>query len=70
LCIDILIGLWASYREESKPKPLTFLELFNFLYDVKEEIIKHQEEEKEEIKRQMFEQILKLMDEIHKLNEK
>lgn len=54
-CIDILLGLWRDYNEFKKPKPLTSLEHFLFMYDFKEQLMEMMSEkiteEEEKIKK-------------------
>lgn len=64
LCIDILVGVYALLFT---PKPLTFIEFFNFMYDEKQEIIKILEEENEETRKKAFNNYLELKDQINKM---
>jgi len=70
LCLDIGLGVIYRFWDGMKPKPLTFLELFNFMYDQKEDIIKILEDNNREQSKQAFNNYINLKDEIRKKNEK
>lgn len=67
---DIILGLTYRYLDSIKPKPLTFLEFFNFMYDQKQDIIKILEEENVETRKHNFNNYLNTRDLINKINEK
>lgn len=67
---DIILGLIYRYLDSIKPKPLTFLEFFNFMYDQKQDIIKILEEENVETRKHNFNNYLNTRDLINKINEK
>jgi len=66
LVLDILLGFLYRILDVMKPKPMTFLEFFNFVYDenleVKELLKKHTEQTLKAI----FETYLKTKDDINK----
>lgn len=66
LCIDIALQLIIKLRDEMKPKPVTFLEIFNLIYDENEAIKKMIEENDLETRKQAFQNFLNLKDEIRK----
>jgi hypothetical protein len=63
---DIILGMLYRYWDSMKPKPLTFLEFFNFMYDQKSDIIKILEHENEETRKQLFNNYLNTRDLINK----
>ncbi len=54
--------LW--YREATRPRPMTFLELFLYMENFKEEFGKIIEEENQETRKEMFENSLRTYDRI------
>ena len=70
LGVDIILGIVYRYLDSLKPKPLTFLEFFNFMYDQKQDIVKILEIENVETRKQSFNNYLSTRDLINKINEK
>lgn len=70
VAVDIILGLLYRYWDSMKPKPLTFLEFFNFMYDQKEDLIKILENENKETRKELFNNYLNTRDLINKNNEK
>jgi len=66
LTLDIGLFVLRWIWDLMQPKPLTFLELFNFLWNEKEELMKIYKEEQEKVSRQQLEQFLKIMDLLRK----
>lgn len=66
LTVDILLFIIKWIWESMQPKALTFLELFNFFWDQREEILRILKEENEKAARQQLENFLKLMDVLKK----
>jgi TRAP-type mannitol/chloroaromatic compound transport system permease small subunit len=57
-------NLYLVHRKLFDPPPLTFLELFNFVYDQIDELKEHIEKENDEIKKQMLQNKLANYDKI------
>lgn len=64
--LDIILGILYRYWDSNKPKPLTFLEFFNFSYDRQQEIIKLIKSENKDIDETIFNNYLKTRDLINK----
>ena len=65
-----IIALFLAYREVFKPPPLTFLELFMYMEDMKETMEKIAHEEARETREKIFQLKLKDYDRIRELLEK
>lgn len=71
LTIDVLLNILYRIWDSQKPKPMTFLEFYNFMYDERQEIIKILEEQNEETRKAMFNNYLNTIDRLNrKDNEK
>ncbi len=71
LVLDILLGFLYRILDVMKPKPMTFLEFFNFMYDENQEIKELLKEQNEQTLKAMFENYLRTKDDINKMrNEK
>lgn len=64
--VDIILGMLYRYWDSMKPKPLTFLEFFNFSYDQQQEIIKIIKSENKDIDETILNNYLKTRDLINK----
>lgn len=66
LTIDILLQVIGRVWDSMQPKPLTFLELFNFMYDQKEDLVNILKDENDKAMRAELENYLKIQDAIKK----
>ena len=66
LTLDIALFVMRWIWDLMQPKPLTFLELFNFFWDQREEIMRILKEKNEKAARQQLEYFFKLMDVLKK----
>lgn len=64
--IIFITYLW--YKELTRPKPMTFVEMFMYVEDVKEDLKNIILEENKDTRAEMFEQYLKTSDKIKRIN--
>ena len=60
----ILFVSYLWYKELTRPRPMTFLELFMYMEDLKNDLSKIIEEESKDTRTEMFQQSLKTYDRI------
>jgi len=70
LILDIAVQGAIWLHNELKPKPMTFLEYFNFTYDEKQNLLRMLEKENEETRKLLQNNYLQIRDQMRKNNEK
>jgi hypothetical protein len=70
LTLDIAIQVLIWLHDEMKPKPMTFLEYFNFTYDEKQNLLRILERENDETRKLLQNNYLNIRDQMRKDNEK
>lgn len=64
--VDIILGMLYRYWDSMKPKPLTFLEFFNFSYDQQQAAIELLKKENKALYEKMLNNHLAIRDLINK----